>query len=120
MKLLLIENEVNLLKVWKIALERQGLTVVTSSSLREARAQMESQRFDTIISDFHLDDGDVNDLEASISSTQPGARLIVVSGRSSDFMRDKIFNHPALSLLEKPVSLTVLMDVIKVNPVSAL
>lgn len=120
MKLLLIENEVNLLKIWKIALERQGLTVVTSNSLQEARKQLESQRFDTIISDFHLDDGDINDLEASISSTQPGVRLIVVSGRSSDFMRDRIFNHPALSLLEKPVPLAILMDAIKVKPVSAL
>lgn len=110
MKLLLIENELNLLKVWKIALERQGLAVHTASGLREARERLQADRFDTIVSDFHLDDGDINDLEEAICSTQSGAKLIVISGRSSDFMKEQIFHYPQLSFLEKPVPLSILMQ----------
>ncbi len=120
MKVLLIENEVNLLKIWKIALERQGLQVTASSSLKEARENMMQERFDTIVSDFHLDDGDINDLEVDISSHQPGAKLIVISGRTSDYMRETMFNHPSLSFLEKPVPLSVLMQTLTVSSEAAL
>lgn len=108
MKVLLIENEINLLKVWSIALGRLGYSVQTADSLASARDQVVLERFDYLIADFHLDDGEFSQLGELIAKYQRETQVIVISGMGKAEIEERMFNHERVSFLEKPVTLKAL------------
>jgi DNA-binding NarL/FixJ family response regulator len=56
--------------------------VQTCSSNAAARALIESEKFDIVLVDLNLDDGDGSDTIALVSQTNPDALVIVISGVS--------------------------------------
>ena len=65
------------------AIERAGGTVTEAASLAEAEALLDD-RFDGVIVDHKLPDGDGFDLLASVYARTPGAHVVVSSDMNGD------------------------------------
>ncbi len=90
-------------------LKKLGFDTVACSSAREARSLFESQRFDTVVSDFDLGNGQNGiELLEHISSLDDETRLILISGKSlSDTYLPK-----GVRFMNKPASSEAIMNVI--------
>src|SRR5947208_6190525 len=65
------------------AIERAGGTVTEAASLAEAETLL-NERFDGVIVDHQLPDGESLDLVASVCATKPDVRVVVCSDMDAD------------------------------------
>lgn len=83
MHVLLVEDHADTRAVLTTLLNRCGCQTVTAKNIRDARARLEEMRFEVLISDLNLPDGDGNDLVREAKKMQP-LKTIALTGRSSD------------------------------------
>ena len=84
-RLLLVEDDERIARLWKSKLIKAGRTVVLAPSLAEARKRLKTARarasfFDVVLLDLVLPDGRGTDLLDALEAMQPGARVAVLSG----------------------------------------
>lgn len=82
MHILLVDDHADTLEVMTRLLLQRGHHVSTATTLAEARAQCARIRFDLLICDLKLPDGDGRDLAAVARDC--GAKAISMSGRIDD------------------------------------
>ena len=78
-KILVVDDEPNMVALFKQILARAGYDVVGASSLAEGTAALGEQVFDVVISDLALGDGSGIDLLKVASRGQPQAPFILVT-----------------------------------------
>jgi CheY-like chemotaxis protein len=107
LRLLIVEDHVATLDVLSRLLRRAGHTVVTASTLAEARAAAAAQSFDGLVSDVGLPDGTGIELMEELRSTY-GLSGIVLSGygMEEDLRRSRDVGFVAH--LVKPVNISEL------------
>ena len=100
-KILIVEDEANIRRFVRIALEREGMAVFEASSVKEARQDAATRRPDLIIVDLGLPDGDgkelVRELRGWISSP-----ILVLSAREREDEKVKSLDAGADDYLVKP------------------
>ena len=79
MRMLLVEDEDELADVLWLKLKQSDYAVDRASCLREARESLEEHRYQLVLLDRRLPDGDGVALVADIRRTQPEARVLIVS-----------------------------------------
>ena len=79
-RILLVDDEPDLLELLALTLQRMGLDTATALTVEDARRRLLSERFDLCLSDMRLPDGDGLDLLAWIQEHCPG--LPVEIGRA--------------------------------------
>lgn len=83
--ILIVDDEVGILKMLEITLQKEHFTRITTSSTKEEALQaLAEQDFDIILLDVMLPDGDGFALCSSIRQ-QTTAPILFISARSSDF-----------------------------------
>lgn len=81
-RILLIDDDVQVLLVLEHVLEDAGYSVDTVASGREARDRIERQRYDLIVADARL--GDDNGVEIADAAKAKGMRAVVLTGFAAE------------------------------------
>jgi len=92
MKVLIVESQRELGRIWQRHLERQGATVSLSVSQEEAISNLYSEDFDVIVLDLVLDQGSALAVADFASYRRPKARVVFVTN-TSFFSDGSIFAH---------------------------
>lgn len=108
MRILLVEDHQDTARVVTRSLERAGHAVTCASGAADASRLCQEQRFDLLISDISLLDGDgwslMRDLHAAC-----GLRGIAVSGRAYDTDIQRSREVGFLEHLSKPITIDALL-----------
>jgi len=116
-KVMILEDEEDILHLYKDFLRTKGLSViVTSTTANEAMDDYEKYRPDFVIIDYKLP-GKKNGLQAAkeILMRYPSGRILMLTAFDSvkdDLKKDLFFDDKTIQVLLKPVKLTRLADII--------
>ncbi len=92
MKVLIVESQNDLAKIWQRHLERMGMTVSLAYGQTEAIRHLSTHDADIIIMDLVLTDGSALAVADYASYRQPDAKVIFVTN-TSFFSDGSIFSH---------------------------
>jgi len=112
-KILLVEDDSDILNVGTTVLSRVNYHVTPASCLAEGLAQISSQKFDLVITDFRLGDGLGSDLISALRKEQPGVPVIVISGCVQDLPDWLLSGSKAVRVMPKPFSFSSLLEAVK-------
>ncbi|QKV51858.1 sigma-54-dependent transcriptional regulator [Comamonas antarctica] len=103
--ILVIDDEPDLRTLYELTLLREGYRVETADSVQEARAQLQAQRFDAVLTDMRLPDGLGLDLLLELRAQQRSERCVVITAHSSAENAVEALRAGAFDYLSKPVDL---------------
>jgi DNA-binding response OmpR family regulator len=112
MQVLLVEDHADTRSVLGTLLNRCGCRTVAVKNLRDARARLGEMRFDVLISDLNLPDGDGIDLVREAKQAQQ-LKAIAITGRTSDEERDHGLGAGFDCYLTKPLDFQELRKALK-------
>lgn len=107
-QILLIEDEAMLAHNVIRYLARRGLSVDLANNVAQGRSLCEAGRYDVIILDVNLPDGNGLKLYADLRQRMTATRVIVISGNPADALRARCERLGACCFLTKPFALSVL------------
>lgn len=122
MKILIVEDEVDLLEEYKIFLEfhKHNVTLEETGEsaiqtyLSELETTTDSIPFDIVILDYQLSAKNGMDVAKEILLKCPGQRILFASAYVEDTLRDSIKTlKQIVELLQKPFSLQTLLNIIE-------
>lgn len=99
-RILVVDDDLNILKVFKSILEKEGYVVETADTGKEALKKIKKEKFDVWLIDVRLPDMEGTDL-LKVSDSE--AIKIVVTGFSSDEVGKRAADYGADDFLVKPV-----------------
>ncbi|MBC5785154.1 sigma-54-dependent Fis family transcriptional regulator [Ramlibacter sp. USB13] len=102
---LVVDDEPDLRTLYELTLLREGYRVEAASTLGEACALLEQQRFDAVITDMRLPDGLGLELLQRMSSQQRPERCVVMTAYGSAENAVEALKAGAFDYLTKPVDL---------------
>ena len=110
-KILIIEDEPDIRKTLEYNISREGYSVVSASSLVEAKSQFESDSFSLILLDLMLPDGSGLDLCRDIKSDKEKSSIPIIILTAKDDEVDKVvgFELGADDYVTKPFSVRELI-----------
>lgn len=112
MQVLLVEDHTDTRAVLGTLLNRCGCRTVTAKNVRDARLRLQEMRFDVLISDLNLPDGDGIDLVREAKQSQQ-LKAIAITGRTSDEERDQGLGAGFDCYLTKPIDFQQLREALK-------
>jgi DNA-binding response OmpR family regulator len=98
-RILVVDDDVSILKVFKHILEKEGFVVETAETGKDALKKIKKDDFDVWLVDVRLPDMDGTDL----LRTKADAIKIIVTGFSSDEVGKRAADYGADDFLVKPV-----------------
>jgi len=106
-RILLIDDEYDILEIEKEMLEKLGYTVTTRDKVREARKLFAKQpeQFDLVITDMTMPDMTGDKLAGELRKIRFDIPIIICTGFSELISRDKIESKGIKAFLTKPVSM---------------
>ena len=103
--ILVVDDEPDLRTLYELTLLRIGYRVDTAGNLAEARAQLQRQHFDVLITDMRLPDGLGMELLQELHAQQRPERVIVMTAFGSADNAVQALRLGAFDYLTKPVDL---------------
>lgn len=113
-KILLVEDDKNLSFITKRMLESRGFSVIAALTLEEAREQLKNIRFDLILLDMMLPDGEGTQLCAEIRETSV-CPIIFVSCLSDNLTKISALRMGGDDYVTKPVNYEELITRVQIN-----
>jgi len=110
--ILVVDDEPDLRTLYELTLLREGHKVGTAASLREAREQLQAQRFDVVITDMRLPDGFGMELLRELRDQQRLERCVVMTAYGSAENAVEALRSGAFDYLTKPVDLKQFRSVV--------
>ncbi len=104
-QVLVVDDEPDLRTLYELTLLREGYRVEAAGSVAEAWEQLETKRFDAVITDMRLPDGQGLDLLHRMAAGQRGERCIVMTAYGSAENAVEALKAGAFDYLTKPVDL---------------
>ena len=117
MIILLVEDHADTRIVLTSLLGRSGYRIITANRVKEASELLAKMRFDVLLSDLGLPDGDGLDLVATAKRLQPEIRTIALTGRTSQEEQDLGRAAGCDYYLTKPFDLHQLRLALRGNPI---
>ena len=111
-RILVVDDDVSILKVFRHILENEGYTVETAETGAEALKKISEEKFAVCLVDVVLPDMDGTDLLLKMAN-QPCMVKIVVTGFSSDEVGKKAADYGADDFLVKPVKAEELLATVR-------
>src|SRR5574344_944473 len=103
--ILVVDDEPDLCTLYELTLLREGYYVHTAANLAQARALLQVQRFDVLITDMRLPDGRGMELLHELHQQQRSERSIVITAYGSAENAVEALRYGAFDYLTKPVDL---------------
>ncbi|MEG0677196.1 MAG: sigma-54 dependent transcriptional regulator [Comamonas sp.] len=110
--ILVVDDEPDLRTLYELTLLREGYRVETAACVQEAREQLQSRRFDVLISDMRLPDGSGMELLLELREQQRRERCIVITAYGSAENAVEALRAGAFDYLTKPVDLRQFRQVV--------
>lgn len=107
-QILIVEDESNIRRFVRIALEQEGMSVIEASTLAQARMDAATRRPDLMIVDLGLSDGDGKDLIRDLRSWVYSP-ILVLSAREREEEKVAALNAGADDYLVKPFGVPELL-----------
>lgn len=107
-QILIVEDESNIRRFVRIALEQEGMSVIEASTLAQARMDAATRRPDLMIVDLGLPDGDGKDLIRDLRSWVYSP-ILVLSAREREEEKVATLNAGADDYLVKPFGVPELL-----------
>src|SRR5690606_11641324 len=108
MKVLVVEDNLELARNMESFLKREGYVCETSHALDEARDKIVSFKYDCIILDLMLPDGNGLELIEFMKEERIESGILIVSAKNALYYRDRGLDLGADSSITKPLHLTEL------------
>ena len=109
--ILLIEDDLEVLKSLRLNLENHGINVFTSSNIKDARAifQKESALIDLVITDISLPDGNGYDFSQELCNDKPETKVMLISAYPKNVIDSEKLDEKKIWFLKKPFSPELLL-----------
>src|SRR5215218_8774388 len=104
-QVLVVDDEPDLRTLYELTLLREGYRVEAAGTLAEAWAQLEAKKFDAVITDMRLPDGQGLELLHRMLAEQRTERCIVMTAYGSAENAVEALKAGAFDYLTKPVDL---------------
>lgn len=108
---LVVEDQHMVAAALRMALDDWGLDVTVAHSVAEARSVAAGRRFDLVISDYQLPDGDGFDAISAAHACGAGAAVLLTGNTQPETLRRA--HQAGLQLLTKPVDVRRLREVVR-------
>jgi EAL domain-containing protein (putative c-di-GMP-specific phosphodiesterase class I)/CheY-like chemotaxis protein len=103
-RLLVVEDDPALGRAYVRTLEHAGFAVVTEADVPAARARLQAESFDVVITDHTLPSGDGFAVLAAARAVDPALPIVFVTGAGDGVVARRALECGALRYLVKPVS----------------
>lgn len=113
MKLLLIEDQDELLQAMRFNLETAGFYCASAMRYRDALLKVEDYTYDVVIVDIHLPDGSGLDIIRFLKKTAPATGIIIVSALDSVNQRIEGMQLGADDYITKPFDMAEMVVRVK-------
>jgi DNA-binding NtrC family response regulator len=113
-RILVVDDDVNILRVFKRILEKEGYIVETSETGTDAITKIQKAKFTVYLVDVRLPDMDGTDLLLKIPK-DPKIIKIIVTGFSTNEVGKKAADYGANDFLVKPVKPEELIVTVREN-----
>jgi CheY-like chemotaxis protein len=113
MRVLVVDDEVNLRFAIERRLRRAGMEAASASTVRQAVERLRADAYDVVLCDLHMPGGDGTKLLQWLGSYSPSTRVIIVSAFVTPEIRAEYESGAGLYIVEKPVDLDVLVDMLE-------
>ncbi len=110
---LIVDDEEAVRRVYRRQLVRDGYDVADAGTLALAREALSGRRFDAVLLDLNLPDGNGLDLVEEVRRSSPAAALVVVSGMGELATAVEAMRRGADNYLQKPVDMEALLVFLK-------
>ena len=113
-RILLVDDEANILKVLSMVLERGGYETVCVSSAEEALKKLDETDIDMMISDIRLGTGmDGLELLREARSARPGLMVIMITAYGTVDVAVEAMKEGAFDFVTKPFKLDAFLETVK-------
>jgi two-component system response regulator HydG/two-component system response regulator AtoC len=112
-KVLLVDDEINILKVISTALKKEAFQVDTAISGEDALTMIKNGSYNLILSDYKLPGMDGEKLLERVKAKNPGVPFILITAYGTIEQAVKAMKKGAYTYLTKPVNLELLITVVK-------
>lgn len=113
MKILLVDDEPDILDILKAHLSSLDYEILTALEPSQALALLESHNPDVVFLDFSLPQMDGLTLLKLIKRLVPSTIVVMVSGRASTDAARECLEHGAFDYIQKPFNLNRINDVLR-------
>jgi len=107
-RVLIVDDEPDLVELVALTLERMGLASARAGSLLEAQRLLLSESFDLVLCDMRLPDGDGLDLLEWLQQRRPGLPCAVITAHGNVETAVRALKAGAFDFISKPLDLAVL------------
>jgi two-component system response regulator HydG/two-component system response regulator AtoC len=111
--ILVVEDEINTLKVLSTALRREKFIVETSSNGEDAIAMFKNNHYDLVLSDYKLPGMDGEALLEKIRSKDSQIPFVLITAYGTIDLAVNSMKKGAYTFLTKPVNLNLLLSTVK-------
>ena len=115
-RVLIVEDEEDILTAWRTALEQKGYTVETADSADGALAVLNHKTIDLVLTDIVMPGKDGIELTSIIKKHHPQVKVLAVTGGGKlgypEELLDRAMDHGADFVLAKPIRLSDLLGAI--------
>ncbi len=111
-EVLLVDDDADIIAVWRKAFARQGYQVTTAASAEAALGPVQRQAFDAAIVDLVLPGRGGMEVVASVRAADPTTVVIIVTGYASLDSAIEAVRRGAFDYLRKPVDTAELLDTV--------
>ncbi|MBU0741919.1 response regulator [bacterium] len=112
-KILLVDDEEELVTTMVERLEFRGLAAAAATSGADALSQLRRERFDVVVIDLKMPGMDGLSLRDLIAVEFPGILVLMATGHGSDAASAAALPEGGEEVLLKPFSIEVLIDLIE-------
>ncbi len=115
LSILVVDDEDGLREAVSLALKSRGATVTQAPGGRPAFEMLKVTKFDWVVSDIRMPDGDGMSLLAQIQTLAEHIPKVILVTGFADVTRDQVLNQGAIALLSKPFGRQSLIDLFLQN-----
>jgi DNA-binding response OmpR family regulator len=112
-KILIVDDEENILTIFRLALEGRGYKVDTASTAEEALVKVGLYKYNICLLDLNLPDMHGTELVRQIHQLDPKMKKLMVTGESSGIDTQTALDNGADGLILKPVNRATLLSAVE-------
>ena len=111
-KILVVDDEPDILKLLEMTLNKMGLTVYTAPTLGAAKSVLEKNTFHFCLTDMKLPDGNGIELVEHVHKNFPKTPIAVITAYGTIHHAVEALKKGAFDFISKPISLQVLRNLV--------
>lgn len=111
-KILVVDDEPDILQLLEISLSRMGFSVFKAENIGSAKYQLSKTSFHLCLTDFKLPDGDGSELVEHVNKNYPNTPIAVITAFGTINHAVETLKKGAYDFITKPISLDTLRQLV--------